>query len=51
MPKPNSMDLRRQVIESIAAGASQPETAELYGIYDRHGFTFKTAQRSKNAPT
>jgi len=32
MPKPYSMDLRERVIESVAAGASRRETAELYGI-------------------
>jgi transposase len=32
MPKPYSQDLRRRVIESIEAGASRREAAELYGI-------------------
>jgi len=32
MPKPYSMDLRERVIESVAAGASRREAAELYGI-------------------
>jgi transposase len=32
MPKPYSYDLRVRVIESIEAGASRRETAELYGI-------------------
>ena len=32
MPKPYSMDLRERVIESIAAGASRREAAELYGL-------------------
>ena len=32
MPKPYSMNLRERVIESIAAGASRREVAELYGI-------------------
>ena len=32
MPKPYSMDLRQRVIESIQAGASRREAAELYGI-------------------
>src|SRR6516164_5497065 len=32
MPKPYSMDLRARVIESIAAGASRREAAELYGL-------------------
>ena len=32
MPKPYSMDLRERVIESVGAGASRRETAELYGI-------------------
>src|SRR5215831_7780536 len=32
MPKPYSRDLRERVIESIEAGASRREAAELYGI-------------------
>lgn len=32
MPKPYSLDLRERVIESVAAGASRREAAELYGI-------------------
>jgi transposase len=32
MPKPYSQDLRQRVIESIEAGASRREAAELYGI-------------------
>ena len=32
MPKPYSKDLRERVIESIEAGASRREAAELYGI-------------------
>ena len=32
MPKPYSMDLRERVIESVAAGASRREAAELYGL-------------------
>ena len=32
MPKPYSMDLRERVIESVAAGASRREVAELYGL-------------------
>jgi transposase len=32
MPKPYSYDLRVRVIETIEAGASRRETAELYGI-------------------
>jgi transposase len=32
MPKPYSMDLRERVIETIAAGASRHEAAELYGL-------------------
>jgi transposase len=32
MPKPYSQDLRERVIESIEAGASRREAAELYGI-------------------
>jgi transposase len=32
MPKPYSYDLRARVIESIEAGASRRETAEVYGI-------------------
>jgi transposase len=32
MPKPYSMDLRERVIETVAAGASRREAAELYGI-------------------
>jgi transposase len=32
MPKPYSLDLRERVIESIEAGASRREAAELYGI-------------------
>ena len=32
MPKPYSYDLRVRVIESIEAGASRRETAEVYGI-------------------
>src|SRR5262245_51523083 len=32
MPKPYSYDLRMRVIETIEAGASRRETAELYGI-------------------
>ena len=32
MPKPYSLDLRERVIESVAAGASRREVAELYGI-------------------
>jgi len=32
MPKPYSMDLRERVIETVAAGASRREAAELYGV-------------------
>src|SRR6516225_11262774 len=32
MPRPYSMDLRERVIESVAAGASRREAAELYGL-------------------
>jgi transposase len=32
MPKPYSYDLRVRVIETIEAGASRREAAELYGI-------------------
>jgi len=32
MPKPYSIDLRERVIESVAAGASRREAAELYGL-------------------
>jgi transposase len=32
MPKPYSMDLRERVIESVAAGASRREAAEVYGL-------------------
>src|SRR6516165_8458368 len=32
MPKPYSVDLRERVIESIAAGASRREVAELYRL-------------------
>src|SRR5215472_6638415 len=32
MPKPYSQDLRQRVIESVAAGASRREAAELYGL-------------------
>jgi transposase len=32
MPKPYSMDLRKRVIELVAAGASRREVAELYEI-------------------
>jgi transposase len=32
MPKPYSTDLRERVIESVVAGASRREAAELYGI-------------------
>jgi transposase len=32
MPKTYSMDLRERVIESVAAGASRREAAEVYGL-------------------
>jgi transposase len=32
MPKPYSVDLRERVIETVAAGASRREAAELYGV-------------------
>jgi transposase len=32
MPKPYSLDLRERVIETVAAGASRREAAELYGL-------------------
>jgi transposase len=32
MPKPYSLDLRERVIETVAAGTSRREAAELYGL-------------------